>query len=102
MDTNTISEMMKNPAMMKMAMNMIQNNPVMVNNIMTSTIGRVSMDMLYVDITNLKNASIGSEVELWGKNVPVDSVAEKSGTVGYELLCSISSSKRVPLRYLDA
>jgi alanine racemase len=76
--------------------------PVMVNNIMTSTIGRVSMDMLYVDITNLKNASIGSEVELWGKNVPVDSVAEKSGTVGYELLCSISSSKRVPLRYLDA
>jgi alanine racemase len=76
--------------------------PIMVNNIMTSTIGRVSMDMLYVDMTHLKDASIGSDVELWGKSVSVDSVAQKSGTVGYELLCSISSTKRVPLRYLDA
>ena len=79
----------------------VTGTPVMVNNIMTSIIGRVSMDMLYVDITRLKDATIGSDVELWGKNVPVDSVAEKSGTVGYELLCSISSTKRVPLRYLD-
>jgi alanine racemase len=79
----------------------VTGTPVTVNNVMTSTVGRVSMDMLYVDITKLKSASIGSDVELWGKNVPVDSVAEKSGTVGYELLCSISSTKRVPLRYLD-
>jgi len=79
----------------------VTGTPVMVNNIMTSTIGRVSMDMLYVDITQLKSVSIGNDVELWGKNVPVDSVAQKSGTVGYELLCSISSTKRVPLRYLD-
>jgi alanine racemase len=75
--------------------------PVMVNNIMASTVGRISMDMLYVDITQIKDVSIGSDVELWGRNVPVDSVAQKSGTVGYELLCSISSTKRVPLRYLD-
>ena len=79
----------------------VTGTPVMVDNVMTSTIGRVSMDMLYVDISKIKGASIGSEVELWGKNIPVDSVAEKSGTVGYELLCSISSTKRVPLRYVD-
>tara|TARA_B110000003_G_scaffold105_1_gene138 strand:+ start:328 stop:1401 length:1074 start_codon:yes stop_codon:yes gene_type:complete len=79
----------------------VTGTPVMVNSILTSTLGRVSMDMLYVNITHLKDVGIGSDVELWGKNVPVDSVAQKSGTVGYELLCSISSTKRVPLRYLD-
>ena len=79
----------------------VTGTPVMVDNVITSTVGRVSMDMLYVDITHLENAVIGSDVELWGKNIPVDAVAKKSGTVGYELLCSISSTKRVPLRYLD-
>ena len=63
----------------------------------TCTVGRVSMDMLYVDITNIPSASISSDVELWGEHIPVDEVAEKSGTVGYELLCAISASKRVPI-----
>mgnify|MGYP002630012391 FL=1 len=75
--------------------------PILVDNTVTNTVGRVSMDMLYVDISHIKSAVIGSEVELWGKNISVDTVAQKSGTVGYELLCSISSSQRVPLRYLD-
>ena len=59
------------------------------------------MDMLYVDITDISDAKIGSSVELWGKNISVDEVAECSGTVGYELLCAISASKRVPMRYVD-
>ena len=71
--------------------------PVYVEGKKTSTVGRVSMDMLYIDITDIPHASISSDVELWGEHVPVDDVAEKSGTVGYELLCAISASKRVPI-----
>jgi alanine racemase len=75
--------------------------PVFIDNIFTTTIGRVSMDMLYVDITNIPNIDIGSSVELWGSHVPVDVIAKHSNTVGYELLCSISASKRVPLDYIS-
>lgn len=75
--------------------------PVFIDNIFTTTIGRVSMDMLYVDITNIPNIDIGSSVELWGSHVPVDEIAKHSNTVGYELLCSISASKRVPLDYIS-
>ena len=71
--------------------------PVYVEGKKTSTVGRVSMDMLYIDITDIPHASISSDVELWGEHVPVDDVAEKSRTVGYELLCAISASKRVPI-----
>ncbi len=75
--------------------------PVFIDNVFTTTIGRVSMDMLYVDITNIPNIDIGSSVELWGSHVPVDEIAKHSNTVGYELLCSISASKRVPLDYIS-
>lgn len=71
--------------------------PVYVEGKKTVTVGRVSMDMLYIDITNIPKAAIASEVELWGEHVLVDEVAEKSGTVGYELLCAISASKRIPI-----
>jgi alanine racemase len=76
-------------------------SPILVNDKKTHLLGRVSMDMLYVDITDISDAKIGSSVELWGKNISVDEVAECSGTVGYELLCAISASKRVPMRYVD-
>lgn len=62
----------------------------------TRTLGRVSMDMLFADITDIPEAAIGSSVELWGEQVPVDEVAEAAGTVGYELLCALAS--RVPVR----
>ncbi|MFM7481964.1 MAG: alanine racemase C-terminal domain-containing protein, partial [Candidatus Methylopumilus sp.] len=71
--------------------------PVFVEGKKTYIVGRVSMDMLHIDITNIPNASISSEVELWGEHILVDEVAEKSGTVGYELLCAISASIRVPM-----
>ena len=69
--------------------------PIAVADKVTRIIGRVSMDMLYADITELPEAGIGSPVELWGAQVPVDAVAEASGTVGYELLCAIA--QRVPV-----
>ena len=53
-------------------------------------IGRVAMDMIAIDVTGL-NTAIGTEVELWGKNRLVDDVAEANGTIGYELLCRITT-----------
>lgn len=64
--------------------------PIAVSGTLTRTVGRVSMDMLFADITDIPQADIGSPVELWGKQVPVDAVAEASGTVGYELLCALA------------
>lgn len=70
--------------------------PIAVAGQLTQTLGRVSMDMLYADLTDIPEARIGSSVELWGDQVPVDAVAEASGTVGYELLCAIAP--RVPVK----
>ena len=58
-------------------------------------VGRVSMDMLTVDLRNAPFAKIGSVVELWGDRVPVDEVARMSDTIGYELLCAVAP--RVPV-----
>jgi len=69
--------------------------PIAVAGKVTRTLGRVSMDMLYADLTELPEAGIGSPVELWGAQVPVDAVAEAAGTVGYELLCAVA--QRVPV-----
>jgi alanine racemase len=73
--------------------------PAAVNGVLTRTLGRVSMDMLAVDITDIPDANIGSRVELWGSLVPVDAVAQASGTIGYELLCAVTA--RVPMHVID-
>ncbi len=69
--------------------------PIAVNGKLTTTLGRVSMDMLFCDVTDLPEADVGASVELWGAKVAVDAVAEASGTVGYELLCAVAP--RVPI-----
>ncbi|MDR3097866.1 MAG: alanine racemase [Paraburkholderia sp.] len=69
--------------------------PIAVDGVRTRVIGRVSMDMLTVDLTPCPNAGIGSPVELWGEHVKVDEVAEASGTIGYELMCAVA--RRVPV-----
>lgn len=73
--------------------------PIAVLGKRTRTVGRVSMDMLFVDISEIAEADIGAEVELWGNTVSVDEVAQASGTIGYELLCAISS--RVPMKVVE-
>lgn len=60
-------------------------------------IGRVSMDMLAVDLSNAPDAKEGDPVELWGRTVGVDEVASCAGTIGYELLTGITA--RVPRIY---
>ena len=76
--------------------------PVLVCGRRVPTAGRVSMDMLTVDLTRVPEASTGSEVVLWGDDLPVDDVATAAGTVGYQLLCAVT--RRVPfaLRGRDA
>ena len=72
--------------------------PIAVGGVLTRTIGRVSMDMLTVDLSDLPQASIGSPVECWGKQIDVNQVAQQAGTISYELLCNV---KRVPKVYTD-
>lgn len=69
--------------------------PVLVDGQRTRTLGRVSMDMLSVDLSALTGAGVGSRVTLWGEGMPVDEVAQAAGTISYELLCALAA--RVPI-----
>lgn len=69
--------------------------PVLVNGHKTRTLGRVSMDMLAVDLSGLPWTGIGSPVVLWGAGLPVDEVARAAGTISYELLCALAPRVRV-------
>jgi alanine racemase len=69
--------------------------PVAVDGVQVPLVGRVSMDMITVDLSSLPQAGIGSRVELWGTQVPIDEVANRAGTVGYELMCALPP--RVPV-----
>jgi alanine racemase len=64
--------------------------PVLVKGRRTRVIGRVSMDMLHVDLSDIEDAGVGSQVTLWGRGISVDEVAQACGTVGYELLCAVA------------
>ncbi|MFC4931099.1 alanine racemase [Massilia sp. GCM10023247] len=69
--------------------------PVIVDGVRTTVVGRVSMDMMTVDLTPIPNARIGSKVTLWGDGLPIDEVAAASGTIGYELMCALAPRVRV-------
>lgn len=64
--------------------------PILVHGRHTRLIGRVSMDMLTVDLEHIPEAAPGSPVELWGSQVPVDAVAASAGTISYELLAALA------------
>jgi alanine racemase len=69
--------------------------PILVDGQRTTTLGRVSMDMLYVDLSSLPQADVGSHVVLWGAGLPIEQVASAADTISYELMCALS--KRVPV-----
>lgn len=69
--------------------------PVLVGGQRTGTVGRVSMDMICVDVTALPEAYIGTPVTLWGDGLSADEVAASAGTLSYELLCGLAP--RVPV-----
>jgi alanine racemase len=68
--------------------------PILVDGVRTRTVGRVSMDMITVDLSPVPQAGIGTPVTLWGDGLPCDEVAVAAGTVSYELLCALAA--RVP------
>ncbi|MGZ8230544.1 MAG: alanine racemase [Burkholderiales bacterium] len=69
--------------------------PVLVGARLTRTVGRVSMDMLCVDVSGIEAVRVGTPVVLWGEGNPVENIAEAAGTVGYELLCALAPRVRV-------
>ena len=76
------------------------DTPVLVNGVRSRTVGRVSMDMITVDLSAVPAAGFGSEVTLWGRAangavLGIDEVARCAGTVGYELMCALA--QRVPV-----
>jgi alanine racemase len=70
--------------------------PVLVAGQRSQLIGRVSMDMLCVDLTDIPQAGLGSTVELWGKNILASDVAIAAGTIPYQIFCNL---RRVPMLY---
>jgi len=69
--------------------------PILVEGRITRPLGRVSMDMLCVDLTPVPNAHVGSPVTLWGAELPAEHVAERAGTIAYELLTAVAPRVRV-------
>jgi alanine racemase len=70
--------------------------PVLIEGARSGLVGRVSMDMLTVDVSHLPEARVGSAVTLWGEGLPIDEVAQHAQTVSYELLTKVT--RRVPVR----
>ncbi len=72
--------------------------PVLVNGRRAPLIGRVSMDMVTADVTDLPAVATGDPVVLWGDDVPVEEVARHAGTIPYELVCGVSQRVQHELR----
>ena len=73
--------------------------PVLVNGQRAPLVGRVSMDMICVDLRDCPDAGMGDPVVLWGAGLPVEEIATRADTIGYELLCRVT--QRVTLEYQD-
>ena len=78
--------------------NASNGTPVLINGVRYPLVGRVSMDMITVDVTELSDVAIGDKAVLWGPELPVNEVASYCGTIGYELLTRMPG--RVPRIYL--
>jgi alanine racemase len=64
--------------------------PVLVNGRRVALIGRVSMDMINLDLTDVPVANVGDRVILWGGHLPIEEIAARAGTIPYELMCGLS------------
>jgi alanine racemase len=65
-----------------------------VNGTPARIIGRVSMDLVTLDLRQHPEAKIGDSVVLWGRGLPVEEIAQHAGTIGYELTCGITRRVR--------
>jgi alanine racemase len=73
--------------------------PIVVNGQRTQVIGRVSMDLVTVDLRGVQ-AQVGDTVQCWGDQLPIDEVAQVAGAISYELMCQMSG--RVTRRVVEA
>jgi len=69
--------------------------PVLVDGRHASLVGRVSMDMISIDLRSIPDAAVGDPVTLWGEGLPIDEIAERAGTISYELLCHVTARVRM-------
>ncbi len=69
--------------------------PVLINGKRYPIVGRVSMDMICVDLGLNSELQMGDEVVLWGKGLPADFIAQQAGTIAYELFCQVTSRVRL-------
>ncbi|MEE8379209.1 MAG: alanine racemase [Gammaproteobacteria bacterium] len=76
-----------------------EGTPVLVNGKRVPLVGRVSMDMISVDLREYPDAKIGSEVVLWGEGLPAEEVSLSSSTIAYDFFCGVTG--RVPRVYID-
>ena len=76
-----------------------QGTPVLVTGRRVPLIGRVSMDMINLDLRSAPDSAIGDEVVLWGDGLPADEIAAAAGTIPYELFCAVTA--RVPRCHID-
>jgi alanine racemase len=75
-----------------------EGTPVLVDGNRVPLVGRVSMDMIFVDLREYREAQVGSDVVLWGENLPTEEVAVSASTIAYDLFCGVTS--RVPREYI--
>lgn len=77
------------------------NTPVYIDGHYVPIVGRISMDMLTVDLTDYPEIQVGARVELWGAHLPVEQIARAAGTIGYELITKITSRVRENQRVIE-
>jgi alanine racemase len=65
--------------------------PVLINGVRAPIIGRISMDLITVDLRDLPDAGVGDEVILWGQGLPIEEIADAAETIGYELVCRLTA-----------
>lgn len=76
----------------------IDTTPVLIKNYKVPLVGRVSMDMITVDMTEIVDVSVGDDVTLWGEGLPVTEIANYADTIPYQLLCNLN---RVPIEHIN-
>jgi alanine racemase len=69
--------------------------PVLVHGQRLPLVGRVSMDMITLDLTECPEAKVGDLVTLWGEGLPVEEIASHAGTIPYDLLCGVTQRVKI-------
>jgi alanine racemase len=72
--------------------------PVLVNGLRVPLIGRVSMDMISVDLETQNQAKPGDSVTLWGEDLPVEEIAQWADTIPYTLVCAVTRRVQIDVR----